>query len=143
MARQILAGLGEGWAKTALAVHGTDLCFANYIIALVCVRCGQRAESRAKTNAELAMSHSATDEARAWDFGMIDSDLIGFPICQAVEEQYWSAGRLNNGSSYWHERNWVRWRLVVATGLVYMPPTGETVKSSWRKPPISPTPLSR
>ena len=79
---------------------------------LVCVRCGQRAESRAKTNAELAMSHSATDEARAWDFGMIDSDLIGFPICQAVEEQYWSAGRLNSSASYWHERNWVRWRLA-------------------------------
>jgi hypothetical protein len=79
---------------------------------LVCVRCGQRAESRAKTNAELAMSHSATDEARAWDFGMIDSDLIGFPICQAVEEQYWSAGRLASRASYWHERNWVRWRLA-------------------------------
>jgi hypothetical protein len=79
---------------------------------LVCVHCGQRAESRAKTSAELAMSHSATDEARAWDFGMIDNDLIGFPICQAVEEQYWSAGRLNSSASYWHERNWVRWRLA-------------------------------
>jgi hypothetical protein len=79
---------------------------------LVCVRCGQRAESRAKTNAELAMSHSVADEARAWDFGMIDSDLIGFPICQAVEEQYWSAGRLTSTASYWHERNWVRWRLA-------------------------------
>lgn len=79
---------------------------------LVCVRCGQRVESRAKTNAELAMSHSVTDEARAWDFGMVDSDLIAFPICQAVEEQYWSAGRLNSGASYWHERNWVRWRLA-------------------------------
>lgn len=79
---------------------------------LVCVLCGQRAESRAKTNAELAMSHSVTDEARAWDFGMIDSDLIGFPICQAVEEQYWSAGRLASSASYWHERNWVRWRLA-------------------------------
>jgi hypothetical protein len=79
---------------------------------LVCVRCGQRAESRAKTNAELAMSHSVTDEARAWDFGMIDSDLIGFPICQAANEQYWSAGRLDNSSSYWHERNWVRWQVA-------------------------------
>ena len=79
---------------------------------LVCVHCGQRAESRAKTNAELAMSHSVTDEARAWDFGMIDSDLIAFPICQAVEERYWSAGRLGSSASYWHERNWVRWRLI-------------------------------
>jgi hypothetical protein len=79
---------------------------------LVCVRCGQRAESRAKTNSELSMSHSVTDEARAWDFGMVDSDLIGFPICQPVEEHYWSAGRLAEGASYWHERNWVRWRLA-------------------------------
>lgn len=79
---------------------------------LVCVRCGQRAESRAKTNAELSMSHSVTDEARAWDFGMIDNDLIGFPVCQPVEERYWSAGRLNESASYWHERNWVRWRLA-------------------------------
>jgi len=79
---------------------------------LVCVRCGQRAESRAKTNAELAMSHSLTDEARAWDFGMIDNDLIGFPICQAVSDQYWSAGRLTSGASYWHERSWVRWQLA-------------------------------
>jgi hypothetical protein len=79
---------------------------------LVCVRCGQRAESRAKTSAELAMSHSVTDEARAWDFGMIDSDLIGFPICQAVDDQYWSAGKLNSNASYWHERSWVRWQLA-------------------------------
>lgn len=79
---------------------------------LVCLKCGQRAESRAKTSREIAMSHSVTDEARAWDFGMIDNDLIGFPICQPSQEQYWSAGRLNESASYWHERNWVQWRVA-------------------------------
>ena len=76
---------------------------------LVCTRCGLRVESRAKTNSELAMSHSVTDEARSWDFGMVDSDLIAFPVCKAIDEDYWSAGRLGVDSSYWHERNWVRW----------------------------------
>lgn len=76
---------------------------------LVCARCGLRVESRAKTGAELSMSHSQTDEGRAWDFGMVDTDVIAFPVCVALHDQYWSAGRLGVRSSYWHERNWVRW----------------------------------
>ena len=78
---------------------------------LICTRCGQRAESRAKTKAELSMSHSPTDQERAWDFGMVDGDYIGFPVCEALDEKYWSAGRLQADNSYWHERNWVRWQL--------------------------------
>ena len=77
---------------------------------LLCKRCGLRVESRAKTKRELSMSHSITEEARAWDFGMVDSDYVAFPICEAVAEEYWSAGKLNDASSYWHERNWVRWQ---------------------------------
>jgi HEAT repeat protein len=76
---------------------------------LVCRICGLRVESRAKTKTELAMSHSEGDEARAWDFGMVDSDWIAFPICEAIDEKYWSAGKLRDNSSYWHERNWIRW----------------------------------
>ena len=78
---------------------------------LVCVRCGLRIESRAKTAPDLSMSHSQTDEARSWDFGMVDTDLIAFPVCEAVDERYWSSGRLGDESSYWHERNWVRWQI--------------------------------
>ena len=55
------------------------------------------------------MSHSATDAPRAWDFGMVDSDWLAFPMCVAAAEQDWSNGRLGPESSYWHERNWVRW----------------------------------
>jgi len=78
---------------------------------LVCTHCGQRAESRAKTKAELSMSHSLTDQERAWDFGMVEGDFIGFPVCEAADEKHWSAGRLQSEDSYWHERNWVRWQL--------------------------------
>lgn len=77
---------------------------------LVCQVCGLRVESRAKTKHELAMSHSDTDEARSWDFGMVDADCIAFPICEAIDEEYWSAGKLSETSSYWHERNWVLWK---------------------------------
>ena len=87
---------------------------------LVCLRCGMRLESRAKTGPKLSMSHS-DEEERAWSFGMVDSDIVAFPVCEPVNEAYWSAGRLREGVSYWHERNWVRWRVrprinYVATG---------------------------
>ena len=77
---------------------------------LVCQRCGLRVESRAKTRTELSMSHSPTDVERAWDFGMVDADVIAFPVCKAGEEKQWTAGRLSDPVSYWHERNWIRWR---------------------------------
>ena len=78
---------------------------------LVCEHCGLRVESRAKTKTELSMSHSPTDQERAWDFGMVDADVIAFPVCKAGEEKQWSAGRLIEPISYWHERNWIRWQL--------------------------------
>lgn len=78
---------------------------------LVCVRCGLRIEGRAKTRAELAMSHSLTDEARAWDFGMVDSDCVAFPVYEPADEESWSIGRLRDERSYWHEREWIRWRI--------------------------------
>lgn len=77
---------------------------------LLCRCCGLRVESRAKTKRELSMSHSITDETRAWNFGMVDADYVAFPLCEATDEKYWSAGKLSEESSYWHERNWVRWR---------------------------------
>ena len=77
---------------------------------LVCTRCGVRVESRAKTRTELSMSHSPTDHERAWDFGMVDSDVIAFPVCKIGEETLVGTGRLKESVSYWHERNWIRWR---------------------------------
>jgi HEAT repeat protein len=77
---------------------------------LVCTACGLRVESRAKSKAELSMSHSPSETERSWDFGMVDADVVAYPICVAVAERYWSSGKLNEGSSYWHERNWVKWQ---------------------------------
>ena len=77
---------------------------------LVCERCGLRVESRAKTKATLSMSHSPTAQERAWDFGMVDADVVAFPVCKARDESQWSAGRLSEPISYWHERNWIRWQ---------------------------------
>lgn len=78
---------------------------------LVCSRCGVRIESRAKTKRNLSMSHSPTHEARAWDYGMVGSDVIAFPTCEASDEAYWSLGKLNRGDAYWHERTWVNWHV--------------------------------
>ncbi len=77
---------------------------------LVCTTCGLRIESRAKSRPELSMSHSPTETERSWDFGMVDTDVVAFPVCGAVGEQYWSRGKLNEDASYWHERNWVKWK---------------------------------
>lgn len=77
---------------------------------LLCVNCGRRIECRAKTKLELAMSHSPTDAERAWDFGMVDGDWIAFPVCHATEDAHWSSGSLDDGVSYWRDKNWVRWK---------------------------------
>jgi len=45
----------------------------------------------------------------SWDFGMVDTDWIAFPVCKAVEEADWSVGALRNEGSYWRQKNWVRW----------------------------------
>lgn len=77
---------------------------------LVCKLCGLRVESRAKTEAELSMSHSFSSHERAWDFGMVDTDVVAFPVFKkgTDQEKQWCIGRLKEQISYWHERNWVQ-----------------------------------
>ncbi len=77
---------------------------------LVCLRCGQRIECRAKTKNELSMSHSDQAE-RTWDFGMVQQDWIAFPVCESTREAERTTGRMAEVSSYCHERNWVQWQL--------------------------------
>ena len=101
---------------------------------LVCERCGLRIESRAKTRPDLSMSHSSADHERAWDFGMVNADVIAFPVCKAGEDEQWSAGRLQEPVSYWHERNWIRWQAEGSVNYVRVaqfravPQDGETTK---------------
>jgi HEAT repeat protein len=85
---------------------------------LVCELCGLRIESRAKARPDLSMSHSSSDHERAWDFGMVNADVIAFPVCKAGEDEQWSAGRLQEPVSYWHERNWIRWHARGAVNYV-------------------------
>jgi hypothetical protein len=77
---------------------------------LICVRCGVRVESRAKARAELSMSHSPSVAERSWDFGMVDADLVAFPICVATET-VWSEGGLREGRSLWRERDSTTWAI--------------------------------
>jgi len=76
---------------------------------LVCTRCGQRVEVRAKTRAEISMSHSPNDAERAWDFGMLGADWVAFPVCYSAGSRQWVQGSFKQGSSYWHERKWSHW----------------------------------
>jgi HEAT repeats len=77
---------------------------------LVCVACGVRVESRAKTAADLSMSHSPNDAERAWHYGMLDTDLVAFPVLSA-DEKVWSAGALDTRCSLWRERSLTSWQL--------------------------------
>ncbi|MCY3538115.1 MAG: hypothetical protein F4162_05735 [Synechococcus sp. SB0676_bin_10] len=74
---------------------------------LVCKVCGLRVESQAKTKAELSMSHGFSAHERAWDFGMVDTDVVAFPVCtkDKDQEKQWCIGRFNGQTSYWHECN--------------------------------------
>lgn len=78
---------------------------------LVCIDCGLRVESRAKTTPDLSMSHSYTDAERAWDYGMVDADVIAFPVCKPSDETSWNTGKLRDQESYWHNRERIRWEV--------------------------------
>ena len=51
---------------------------------ILCVDCGTRFESRAKTNLEISMSHSISDPKRAWDYGLKDSDYVALVRCSKI-----------------------------------------------------------
>jgi len=76
---------------------------------LICLRCGRRVESRAKTKAELSMSHSDSDQERSWDYGMLSEDWIAFPISASTKSETWTKGLLRGNAAYWHERDWSEW----------------------------------
>lgn len=48
---------------------------------ILCLRCGRRVESRAKTKVEISMSHSTTIQERGWDFGLDDTDRVAIVRC--------------------------------------------------------------
>jgi hypothetical protein len=54
---------------------------------LLCLKCGKRIESRAKTKLEITMSHSFASPERGWDFGLNDDDLIALAKCTKIGER--------------------------------------------------------
>ena len=63
---------------------------------LLCVDCGIRVESRAKTNLEITMSHATNDMDRAWDFGLNDEDFVALIACKKCGDKPidWCASNL-------------------------------------------------
>jgi hypothetical protein len=53
---------------------------------ILCLRCGRRVESRAKTKVEISMSHSTSTAERGWDHGLADDDLIAIVRCEKTGE---------------------------------------------------------
>ena len=49
---------------------------------ILCVACGSRIESRAKTTFEISMSHSTSDPERGWDYGLNDDDFVALVVCR-------------------------------------------------------------
>lgn len=48
---------------------------------ILCINCGTRVESRAKTKLEMSMSHSLSNQERGWDFGLQDTDFVALVKC--------------------------------------------------------------
>jgi len=54
---------------------------------LLCLKCGNRVESRAKTKFEITMSHSFASPERGWDFGLNDDDFIALVKCGKIGQR--------------------------------------------------------
>lgn len=81
---------------------------------LICKNCGCRIEVRAKGQQVLSLSHSPKTEERCWDFGMVGSDIIAFPICVETGSpqnilSHYTNGTLIGGRTEWIEREWSNW----------------------------------
>lgn len=54
---------------------------------ILCVDCGIRVESRAKTDMQISMSHSLSDPDRGWNAGLNDSDYVALVACHKVGDR--------------------------------------------------------
>jgi hypothetical protein len=54
---------------------------------ILCIDCGCRVESRAKTRLEISMSHSFSDPERGWDYGLEDDDFIALVVCHRAGDR--------------------------------------------------------
>lgn len=64
---------------------------------LLCLQCGRRIESRAKSSLEIKMSDSPTKPDRRWDYGLRDDDLVAFIHCTKDDDHsLWVASSVVN-----------------------------------------------
>ena len=63
---------------------------------ILCIDCGSRVESRAKTELAVSMSHSFTNRERGWDYGLEDDDFVALVVCRRAGDRPidWEAGDL-------------------------------------------------
>ena len=54
---------------------------------ILCIDCGRRIESRAKTKLEISMSHSTSNAERGWDSGLNNEDYVAFVRCSKIGER--------------------------------------------------------
>ena len=62
---------------------------------LICLKCGKRIESRAKSKLDVRMSDNENNPNRRWDVGLRDEDLIAFIRCQKIEDEWIPADEIN------------------------------------------------
>ena len=62
---------------------------------LICLKCGRRIESRAKSNLDVRMSDNENNPDRRWDAGLSDKDLVAFIQCSKDENGWYPAKTVN------------------------------------------------
>ena len=62
---------------------------------LICLKCGKRIESRAKSKLEVKMSDTDSNPDRRWHVGLRKEDLVAFINCYKYEEGWLTKGVVN------------------------------------------------
>lgn len=62
---------------------------------LICLKCGKRIESRAKSKLDVRMSDNENNQDRRWDAGLSDKDLIAFIQCSKDDTGWYPAQTVN------------------------------------------------
>jgi len=63
---------------------------------LLCLHCGKRIESRAKSKLGIIMSDAATNPDRRWFSGLRDDDLVAFIQCYKDNTDHWNTNGIIN-----------------------------------------------
>lgn len=62
---------------------------------LICIKCGKRIESRAKSKLDVRMSDNEKNSDRRWDAGLRDEDIVAFIQCSKEADEWVPAEYVN------------------------------------------------